>query len=115
MSYSLTVRGRNVACALAAAAAAFDKVVEHQPVHNLDRDAALANASNVANVLNAQAEDEQVIVSMHGSVSVNAGDGTKPSRLHNCNASASVFYVPVTNVEYNKAPDCAALGVPEPA
>jgi hypothetical protein len=51
MSYSFQVTGADKAAAKAAVEAEFDKVVESQPIHSRDRQAALANASAVIDLL----------------------------------------------------------------
>lgn len=87
MSYSFTVRAASLAAALAAAAAEFDKIIETQPAHAKDKDAALVNAANVANCVGERAEHD-VVIAMHGSVSWNTAN---PDALTACSASASVW------------------------
>lgn len=69
MSYSFSIKAATKAAALAAAAAKFDvEVVASQPVHKVDRDAALANARAHLDLIAEPADGEEVVLSMHGSV-----------------------------------------------
>jgi hypothetical protein len=69
MSYSFSAKGDDKAAALAAAAAQFDKMLEQQPVHTRDREAAMANLRAHLDLVEEPNEGEQVTISMHGSVS----------------------------------------------
>jgi len=69
MSYSFTVKAATKAAALAAASAAFDsQVLVSQPVHKVDREAALKNAEAHVNLIADPKEGEEVALSMHGSI-----------------------------------------------
>ena len=68
MSYSFTVRGITAAAALAPAAAQMDEVVRQQPPHKVDRDAALANAQAHLDLLAQPTEDQEIVLSMNGSI-----------------------------------------------
>jgi hypothetical protein len=70
MSYSFSVRGANVAAALAAAAVEFQKVVDQQPIHAHDADAARKVREEVAAALPGDVpEGQDVYLSCGGSVS----------------------------------------------
>lgn len=73
MSYSFGVKAANKAEAKAAVAAKFDEVVSQQPSHAKDKDAVLANASAVIDLL-ADDENKDVSVSCNGYISWNGTD-----------------------------------------
>lgn len=89
MSYSLKVRGATVALALVALAAAFDEqVIKHQPIHEKDKEPALANAKAATDLLEVD-ESHDVVIDIHGSVGWrNDGDGKPLIRSANIAASA---------------------------
>jgi hypothetical protein len=95
MSYSFTVKGGTIAKALANAAAAFDKMAETQSIHKRDRDAALANAANIANCLGAVPDGKVVIVAMNGSLGwTGSYDEQKPDdvTITSASSSASAYF-----------------------
>lgn len=69
MSYSFSAKGVTKDAAKDAAAAEFDKVVESQPVHAADRDAALATVGAMIDAVVDPAEGEEVRVSVSGYLS----------------------------------------------
>lgn len=78
MSYSFDVKDKTKAAARAGAENFFDKnVLPQQPVHSHDKDAAFKNVDNHLALLAEPKEDEEVVISMHGSVSV---DGATAGR-----------------------------------
>jgi hypothetical protein len=95
MSYSFTVKGRTVAKALENAAAAFDKMAETQTIHKRDRDAHLANVSNLGNLLGAKRDDQVVVIAMNGSLGWSGSfDEKAPENvlITSSSGSASVYY-----------------------
>jgi hypothetical protein len=68
MSYSFSAKGATKHHALADAHQKFDEMVASQPVHKVDREAAFANLQKHMDLLPEAGTDEEVIVSMHGSV-----------------------------------------------
>lgn len=68
MSYSFTVTAANKAEAVAKLAGQMDVVVQSQPVHKADRDAALEAASSYLKLVRDPKEDEHLQVSVHGSM-----------------------------------------------
>lgn len=93
MSYSFTVKADTKQAAKDAVAEAFDKVVANQPIHARDKDAALANASAVIDLLTDPAPEGSAInVSCNGYVSwreVLREDGSNPLTTASISASAS--------------------------
>lgn len=100
MSYSFSFRAASKAEAIAQAAIEFDRqVLAGQPIHARDREAALANASAMINLLDDEPNDDQVVaVSMHGSVGwrwpIDGGPGSE--RLNSANASCTAHLAPKT-------------------
>ncbi|WP_036010805.1 hypothetical protein [Bradyrhizobium yuanmingense] len=69
MSYSFSVVGRTKADAKQAIADSFANVVSGQPSHAADRDAAVAVAGAMVDVMTDPADGEEIHVSIHGSLS----------------------------------------------
>ena len=67
MSYSFNVRAATVALAMAAISTKLDEVVASQPVHEADKDQALAAAETFLALVPAK-EDHDYSVSVNGSV-----------------------------------------------
>lgn len=67
MSYSFSVTAANKAEAKTAVAAKFEEVVTAQPIHARDREAALANANAVIDLLNDD-DTKHVTVNLNGYV-----------------------------------------------
>lgn len=79
MSYSFQVKGATKAEARAAAVAELDKVVDAQPVHAKDRDAALANIDGALAALGSDGDDKRdVALSCNGSVGWSYTEGVDP-------------------------------------
>lgn len=68
MSYSFTVKAENAALALAEIERELDLVVERQPIHAADKDAALACAKAVLDTV-VQLDNHSLSITMSGSVS----------------------------------------------
>jgi len=69
MSYSFVVTGADKAAAKAAVAAELDKVIAGQPMHARDKEAAIANAGAVIDLLTDSPPEGSIVhVSMNGSV-----------------------------------------------
>lgn len=68
MSYSFSVNAASKAEAKQKIATAFDSVVASQPSHAADREAALAAGGAFIDLLTDPAGDQQIQVSMHGSL-----------------------------------------------
>lgn len=90
MSYSFQVKAPTKAEAVQAVTAKFDEVVKQQPVHARDRDAVLANAGCVINLL-ADDDSKDVIVSVNGYVSWASGTADE-AKLNSAAVSASAGY-----------------------
>jgi hypothetical protein len=90
MSYSFSAKGTNKELALQDATAKFDAMVEQQPVHSRDREAALSNLRTHLNLVAEPAPDEDVVISMHGSISVNTPTAG-PERITNASSGCSVY------------------------
>ncbi len=67
MSYSFSINALTKADAKSAVANNFADVVERQPIHAADKDAALAAAGAFIDMLTDPTEDQAINVSMHGS------------------------------------------------
>ena len=91
MSYSFTVRGADKQAAKDAVKAAFDKVVEQQPIHARDRDVMLANAAAVIDLLGDDA-DRDIAVNCSGYVSWR-GDADGSTPLVGARADTSASYI----------------------
>lgn len=98
MSYSFSLKAATKAAALAAAAAKFDaEVLAQQPVHRVDRDAALANAEKHLALVAEPVEGEEVSLSMYGSVGGDVDHGTGDVRrltTAGSGCTASIIRVP---------------------
>lgn len=93
MSYSFSVKASNKSAAKEAVAAKFDEVLAVQPIHQRDKDAALANVNSVIDLL---ADDltRDVSVSVNGYVGwkeVLREDCSNP--LQNVSISACASYI----------------------
>jgi hypothetical protein len=92
MSYSFTVTAPTKADAKAAVEGAFNAVVAQQPIHARDKDAALANAAAVIDLL-VDDPDMHVSISVNGYVSwreVLNAEGSNPLSGASVSASASM-------------------------
>lgn len=67
MSYSHSFRAATIVALAAAAAAKMDETVQQQPLHAVDRDAALKNVQEHAQLLGEPPAGYEFAVSMHGS------------------------------------------------
>lgn len=77
MSYSFNIKAENKEAAKFAVAAKFDEIVAQQPVHAKDRDAVLANANTVIELLHGNPDKDQgrdISVSVNGYVSWSSAD-----------------------------------------
>lgn len=76
MSYSFAVKGKTKEALMEAIKAQLEKVIETQPAHKHDQEAAVMNASRLSTLLVGEPPEGQVVwASMHGSNSTNgAGD-----------------------------------------
>ena len=90
MSYSFQVQAPTKAAAKEAVAAKFDEIVAQQQIHARDRDAVLANASAVIDLL-ADSDEKDVLVSCNGYVSWPSG-GVEEAQLNAAAVSASAGY-----------------------
>jgi chromosome condensin MukBEF complex kleisin-like MukF subunit len=90
MSYSFQVKAPTKASAKEAVAAKFDEIVAQQPIHARDRDAVLANANTVVDLL-ADNDSKDVIVSCNGYVSWPSGT-VEEAQLNAAAVSASAGY-----------------------
>ena len=77
MSYSFQVKAPTKVAAKEAVAAEFEKIVGYQPMHVRDRDAVVANASAVIDLL-ADDESKDVGVSCNGYLSWSTGTVEDP-------------------------------------
>ncbi len=83
MSYNIQARGATKDETKAALAAAFDKVIEDQPYHMVDKASALASAGSLIDGLNDEPTHD-IIVFMNGSV----GYVNSAPRSMTCNVTA---------------------------
>lgn len=81
MSYSFSIIALSLAGAMASVAKELDKVVEQQPIHAADRAHAEAAAHASIGLLNEPAENEEIVVSVSGSVCRWAADAEKFSSV----------------------------------
>lgn len=91
MSYSFNVQAASKAAAKDAVVAKFDEVIATQPIHARDKDAALANANAVIDLL-ADDDEREISVSVNGYVGWREtlrDDGSNPLRSVSVSASAS--------------------------
>jgi hypothetical protein len=73
MSYSHSFRAASIAALCAIAASKMAETVQTQPFHEVDRDAALKNVKEHAEVIGEPPEAYEFAVSMHGSGWAEAG------------------------------------------
>jgi hypothetical protein len=91
MSYSFNVQAATKAAAKEAVVAKFNEVIASQPIHARDKDAAIANANAVIDLL-ADGDDREIAVSVNGYVGWQEAlrdDGSNPLRSASISASAS--------------------------
>ncbi len=69
MSYSFSVVGASKADAKQKIADSFANVVTSQPSHAADRDAAVATGGAMVDILKDPADDQHIVVNIHGSLS----------------------------------------------
>lgn len=87
VSYSFGAKGASKTEAILDAEAKFADVVRQQPAHAIDQEAALKNLREQMALLADPAPDEDVVVSMYGSICV---VGETASRVTSANASCNV-------------------------
>lgn len=90
MSYSFSLRAGTIAALAAAAASQLDAVCETQPVHRVDREAALKNLQAHAELVGEPGEGQELVVSMHGSISVSYPTAGDPV-VSNAGSGCSVY------------------------
>jgi hypothetical protein len=92
MSYSFSLKAVSKSAAKSAVAAEFDKVIESQPIHARDKEAALASAGAVIDLL-ADGDPRNIAVSVNGSlgwVETLRDDASNP--LQSASVSVSAYY-----------------------
>jgi hypothetical protein len=90
MSYSFSAKGTNKELALQDATAKFDAMVEQQPVHSRDREAALSNLRANLDLVTEPAPDEDIGISMYGSISVHTDAANAFGRVTNVGNNCSI-------------------------
>lgn len=73
MSYSLSAKADSKTAVLLALEAKFEEVLRDQPAHAADQEAAFINVRRHLELLDAPAADQDVGVSMYGSISTDNG------------------------------------------
>jgi hypothetical protein len=92
MSYSFSLKAVSKSAAKSAVAAEFDKVIESQPIHARDKEAALASAGAVIDLL-ADGDPRNIAVSVNGSLGWTEtlrDDASNP--LQSASVSVSAYY-----------------------
>jgi hypothetical protein len=89
VSYSFGARAADKGALRATIEAEMDKVVASQPVHAADKAAVLAVADAYLDLLGAQPEGQDIVVSVHGSLGWN-----KPDEFTSVNVGFSAYYAP---------------------
>lgn len=93
MSYSFSAQGSDKASARKAAEEAFDKMVETQPIHAKDKDAAMANLDTVMALVIEDAECD-VAVHCNGYLSWRSVDADgKPTDVTGASVASSVSLI----------------------
>jgi len=98
MSYSFNIKAADKQAASLAVAAKFDEIVAQQPVHAKDRDAVLANANAVIDLLHGNPEKNQgrdISVSVNGYVSWSSAD---TQDFNSISVSSTASYVDRTPI-----------------
>jgi hypothetical protein len=93
MSYSFNIKAETKEAAKLAVIAKFDEVVATQPVHAKDRDAVLANANTVIDLLHgnpAVDQSKDISVSVNGYVSWTLAD---TQNLNTVSVSSTASYI----------------------
>lgn len=93
MSYSFSVSGADANEAKAAIGKQFDQIVQQQPVHTVDRDAAQDAVDSFVDLAGPLTGSQRINVSAYGSVTVgpaNGDDATAPVTSLSVNISVSV-------------------------
>lgn len=91
MSYSFSAQGDTKDEALADATHKYDQMVEQQPCHEHDREAALANLRAHLALVDEPKQGECITISMHGSVGYYATTESDPVRWRNSSGGVSVY------------------------
>lgn len=69
MSYSINIRAASVVAAAALISAEFDTIVEQQPIHAADREAAEKAARSFLDLMGEPPEGHEMSISVSGSIS----------------------------------------------
>ena len=94
MSYSFNIRAASAADAIDAVNHEFDKVVAGQPVHEVDRAQAVANAKAAIDIIAEPLEGEEISVSVNGYVQWRGVmGGEEPVSITGVNISVSAANV----------------------
>ena len=89
MSYSFSVRAANAADAKAAVAAKLDEVETSQPIHKKDKQAAQDTAEDFIDQLGEPGENQDIGVSVSGSLSWSGTQGEEDFKITGANVSVS--------------------------
>lgn len=98
MSYGFNIRAATAAAAIAALPAKFDEVVAAQPIHERDRDAAVAAATSVIGLIGEPQDGQEISLSVSGYVQwqVPMIDGKVDGPLTGASVSANAILVAKT-------------------
>lgn len=95
MSYSFQVRAASKAEAKAKFMEAFDQMVEMQSTHKADRDAQIAHAHNMIDLIREPHDGNEIVVDAHGSVGWNGKFDDVPLDVTSAQGSAFAYQAPV--------------------
>lgn len=92
MSYSFSIKAGNKADAIDAVVTQFDSIVIAQPTHEADKKAAIAAASAFIELLSEPKINEEIRVSVNGSL---GWDGVNPTvfRHANVNVQSGIYQI----------------------
>ena len=96
MSYSIRVKGASKAEAKANFTEAFDRdVVQNQPTHKVDRDAQIAHAHNLIDLVREPEEGNELVIDANGSVGWRGDSSCTPLEVWSAAGNVSVYHLAI--------------------
>lgn len=97
MSYSFNIRVASAVLAATAIASKFDEVVASQPVHEKDREVAIATAGAIVGLIGEPAEGQEISISVSGWLQWQHIEGqAAPESFTGCSLTVSASIVAKT-------------------
>ncbi len=96
MSYSFRVKAASKSEAKAAFTEAFNQMVQQQSTHKADRDAQIAHAHNLVDLVRDPDENSEIVIDANGSIGWRGNSDAEPLDLSSAAGTVSVYQMPKT-------------------